>query len=177
MGSGMVIAFPYPRPSDRNGRHPRATATVGPWTRTQSARRLSPRHGRQGGRGADRYMRLGFGYQLISGRTGGWLSRAGPLQPERQRPGADSPVSGASHTLPSIMGSYRIYDRTDQLGTVGKVAPGLFAPRGSVLADDPRESSRLGRALPRAGGMGRAVETPRRLDEGVVVRADRHEAT
>ena len=44
MGSGMVIAFPYPRPNDRNGRRPRARyrRPVGPWVRYSLRGRSDP---------------------------------------------------------------------------------------------------------------------------------------
>jgi len=47
------------------------------------------------------------------------------------------------------------------------------APTGSVLADGLREPGRPWNALHGAGFVGRAVEVPRWLDEGLVVRTAR----
>ena len=71
------------------------------------------------------------------------------------------------------MTQYSIYSGVDHRGTVGKGAPGLFRPGGSVLADGLREPSRPPDVLSRAGDVGWAVEVLEGLDEGVVVRTAR----
>ncbi len=79
----------------------------------------------------------------------------------------------AIHWLPSAMTEFAIYGGVDHRGTVGKVAPGLFAQEGRcwrMVYENP-----VGHAdsLHGAGGVGRPVEVLEGLDEGVVVRAAR----
>ena len=70
------------------------------------------------------------------------------------------------------MDTYRIYDSTDEHGIVGTVAPGLFAKEGRCWRMVYENRSAMGRtACSRRRGW--AVDVPRWLDEGLVVRASR----
>ena len=71
-------------------------------------------------------------------------------------------ASGAMGHVPDVR-------RTDENRIVGAVAPALFRPGGSVLADDLREPGRPVPTLPGACRVGWPVEVPEGLDEGVVV--------
>ena len=71
------------------------------------------------------------------------------------------------------MDTYRIYDGTDENGIVGTVAPGLFAQEGRCWRMVYANPVGHGTHCMQPSRVGRAVEVPKGLDEGVVVRAAR----
>lgn len=71
------------------------------------------------------------------------------------------------------MTEFAIYGGVDNRGTVGRVAPGLFAQEGRcwrMIYENPVGQER---ALHGAGGVGWPVEVIEGLDEGMVVRTSR----
>ena len=80
----------------------------------------------------------------------------------------------AIHWLPSGHGQRcSIYSGVDHLGTVGKLAPGLFAQQGRDWRMVAEKPSRPHWVLHGAGDLGRAMEVLGGWEEGVVVRATR----
>jgi hypothetical protein len=69
--------------------------------------------------------------------------------------------------------TYQIYDGTRRALDRRHGGSRALRAGGSVLADGLREPGRPRWALHGAGDVGRALEVPRWLDEGVVVRAAR----
>jgi hypothetical protein len=107
------------------------------------------------------------------GRARVFGSEWDPLpRPDRSPTIAPVPLKPPGATVGAV-DTYQIYDGTDENGIVGTVAPGPHRSGGPVLADDLREPGRPSDVLHAAGGLGRSVEVPERLDEGLVVRAAR----
>ena len=89
-----------------------------------------------------------------------------------------NPIENRHRGLPDGSGAaYRINPGVDHLGTVGKVAPGLFAHEGRCWRMIYENQVCYGtHTLHAAGRVGRVGEVPRWLDESVVVRAARRRA-
>ena len=74
------------------------------------------------------------------------------------------------------MTEFAVHGGADHRGTVGKLAPGLFAQEGRCWRIVYAEPSRPPDTLHDVGGVGWPMEVPKWLDEGVVVRTARRRA-
>ena len=116
--------------------------------------------------------RTGRGQGLLTIRPGVHSDPRGATQ---LHPGHSGSQGGPRHPLATVgaLDTYRDLRRHRRERDRRHCGPGALRSGGSVLADGLREPSRPWDALHAAGGVGRPVEVPEGLDEGVVVRAAR----